>query len=305
VTGVPGEGAAPALSVVVVSLGSARALGEVLSALAAQRGVPPLEVVVPADHRVQATLRDTGAAAVTARVVPVDGTVSPWALRAAGVRAARAPIVATLEDCALPAPDWAARILAAHAGTDAAVGGPVAKRTPDGAVGWAMYFLDYGRYAPPLPSRSATYLSACNVSYKRAALDRVRHAWGETMHETDVHWALMAKGETMRLDEGALVHLRRELDLAGARDELRTHGALFGSGRAATMSAAGRAARLVAAPLLPVVMVAKSAAPLLRAPSLLPAWLRALPMTMLLAVSWSAGELRGYLGAGSPVRSAT
>jgi hypothetical protein len=291
--------AAPELSVVVVSLGSAGALREVLEALSAQRGVPSLEVLIPADARVLAMLRELGAAARAARVVAVQGAVSPWVLRAKGVRAARAPIVATLEDCALPDPHWAARLLAAHVGRDAAVGGPVAKRTPDGAVGWAMYFLDYGRYIPPLSSGPATYLSACNVAYKRAALDRVADAWRESMHETDVHWAMLAKGETMRLDAGAVVSLRRELDLPQAREELRSHGELFGRGRAKTMSRSARLVRLLAAPLLPLVMLARSATPMLRAPGLFPAWLRALPATTLLALAWSGGELRGYRNAGA------
>lgn len=286
-------GDAPALSVVVVSLGSAASFRDVLHALADQRGAPPLEVIVPVDERVRATLDAGNVSLRGARIVAVPGRVSSWVLRAEGVRAARAPLVATLEDCALPGAGWAARIVAAHAGSDAAVGGPVEKRLPDGAVGWAMYFFDYGRYVPPLGSARVSYLSACNVSYKRAALERVRETWRDAMHETDVHWALLGKGETMLLDEQVVVQLRREVTLRAARDEVRAHGELFGRGR--RMSAPARVLRVLTAPILPFVLLARSATPLLRAPGLIGPWFRALPAAAVLAAAWAVGEVRGYL----------
>lgn len=98
---------------------------------------------------------------------------SVYQLRLLGYRSARGAIVAATEDhCAVP-PDWADRILAAHARwPDAAVVfGAVENGSPDHLIDWASYYVNAARLAPPFGSGPAQgYVTHINVSYKREAL---------------------------------------------------------------------------------------------------------------------------------------
>lgn len=287
------DGRVPDLSVVVVSLGNASSLFAVLDTLAASD--VDLEVVVPATARVARLLETRAALPARVRVVRLDdGDEDAWRMRARGVAAAQAGVVATIEDHAMPAADWARRVLDAHARLPhAAIGGIVDKATPDNGSGWAMYFLDYGRYIPPQAAGPRQYLSACNVSYKRAALEPVAATWRVAMHETTVHFALLERGATLWLDPAIVVRQRRSLPVAEGMEELRHHGRLFGADRAGQLSAASRVARLVAMPLVPAVHLARAARHALRSPRLALGFVRALPALAAFAVAWATGEAGG------------
>lgn len=287
----------PALSVVVVSLGDAAALARTIAAVAAACEGVDTELVLALPRRLHG-LAPAGPPHLPVRVIESPGAGDdPWERRALAVRHARAPLVATLEDHALPTPGYGAQVLAAHASNPrAAIGGVVTKSATDGATGWAMYFLDYGRYIPPRTAGPTRWLSACNVTYKRAALDRVAESWSRHMHETTVHLALLAAGEELWLDPGLVVDQRRQQSFAEARAELRRHGAAFGRDLAEHVGLAARALRIVSAPLIPLVQVARAGSHLRRAPRLIPAFVRSAPVLVVLAMAWAGGELRGLLG---------
>src|SRR5215831_18164363 len=127
-------------------------------------------------------------------------------LRAIGLRRARGQIVALLEDHGIPSVDWVPAIMDAHgSGSDSAVGGAV-ENGVDRVLNWAVYFCDFGRYQNPVPQGPAEFLSDSNVSYKREALDTVRHLWMDAFHETSVNWELRRQGRSLRLDSRMVVH---------------------------------------------------------------------------------------------------
>jgi len=293
------EPAFPALSVVIVAVGDAAVLGPALDAVTNERGHVPLEIIVPCTPAIGRALDSLGAERRSGVLRPsADPAADTWALRAIGVAAARAPIVATIENHTIPEPGWAAAVIAAHQAPHAAVGGTVNKGTPDSMVGWAMYFFDYWRYLAPEagPSR---FLSACNVSYKREALARIATLWSKRMHETDVHAALADQGGTLWLEPRMAVRQRRPLVFREAWQELFRHGRLYGADRAGALSGAARLVRAVALPALPVLQLVRVGRRFMRAPGLIPHFLLAAPLITALALSWSAGELRGLIS-GAP-----
>ena len=294
----------PALSVVLVALvadGAAESLEAAVTSLLTQADDVDGEVIVPADDavaRVLARLSPTLLAHPRLRVVAVAGAeVEPSLLRGAGIGAARAELIAVIEDHTLPAPDWCRRIIAAHrspAGRPfAAIGGVVEKALPDGAVGWAMFLHDYGRYMPPLPAAEARSLTSCNVSYKRDAIERVRDAWGDAFRETDVHWALLARGERLWLDPSIVVRQRRRIAAGRAVREWFAYGREFGTARARTEGRIAGLTRIAAAPALPALFAWRARAHLRRAPEHRGAFARAFPALLLLGAAWAAGEVAG------------
>jgi glycosyl transferase family 2 len=310
----PTTAARPALSVVVVPFAGGDALARALAALDAQTGLDaPPEIVIPYDPADAASQPVAAAAAGRSNVVLVRtaGDGSPHRLRAAGCAAARGRIIAVTEDHCTPQPEWAARLLVAHrshgaladgatppSGVVVAVGGAVDKVGDDRAMGWAVYLSDYSRYMPPLPAGDAQYLTDCNVSYRREALEAVRDAWADEFIETTVHGALRARGWRLWLDPSAVVRQQRAPALGGVIRERFDHGRVFARERVATAPAVRRLIFAGASVALPAVLLARTAQRASRRGDVARKFVGALPALALMQLAWSAGEIAGYLGGG-------
>ena len=210
----------PTLSVVVAPTAACGAfLAGALEALAAQRASPEFEVIVPVDESI--AYAPLAARFPRARFLAVSGTAElsrsrdPGVVheatdlrRSAGLAAARGELVALTDEHARPRADWCARIAALHAAhTHAAIGGAI-ENERDRALNWALFFYDAGRYQNPLAEGPAQFVSDLNVSYKRAALERVR-VWQPKYHETGLHDALRAEGEVTALSRELVVGVDR------------------------------------------------------------------------------------------------
>lgn len=121
---------------------------------------------------------------------------STASVRAVGVRAATAPIIAMTEEHSHPEPDWAEHLLAAYEnGPWAAVGPGIVNANPESPISWANFLLEYGQWSDPVPACEPEHLPGHNCSYRRDLL----LAYGEdleTMLEAEslIHWDLTAKG---------------------------------------------------------------------------------------------------------------
>lgn len=216
-------------------------------------------------------------------------------LRAIGVAAARGDIIAVIEDHVRPDTDWSARILEAHRAPYAAIGGAIENGTSC-LLNWAAYFADLGRYHNPVPAGDSGYASVVNVSYKRSALESIRHVWHQRFSETAVHTALMAGGEKLALSGAVIVKQYRDNITFGSccRDFL-TWGRSYGSTRARLAGPARRLVYACLSPLVPAILLLRTAADVVKKRRLLPAWLKSLPVAAALTIAWSLGELTGYL----------
>ena len=126
------------LSVVVTIVDAGDALDRCLTALAAQRYAPPLEIIVPWDDSVPAVaaLADRFPACQFLRMGavrtarPATGAAGQHELfdsrRSAGLSAATGDVIGILEDRGVPRPDWAEMMAQAHA------------RLPNTAIGGAI-----------------------------------------------------------------------------------------------------------------------------------------------------------------------
>lgn len=290
---------APALSVVVIMFSAREQLERGLHALGDQAARVDLEVLVPHDETLDRP-EEMEAEYPGVRFLRFAGRRTPAELRAAAVAAARAPVVALLEDHCTPAADWCARVLALHGQPHAAVGGSIEKgfppgRSDDTALNWALYLTDYSRYMPPMPAGPSHGLSDCNVSYKRGVLEGVRELWHTEFHENVVNGALGRSGLTLWFDPGLMVYQRRPLDARRALRDRYAFGRLFGSTRVASSSLPVRLARAGAAVLMPPLLVARVARNLVQRRRHGAQLLRCLPWLMLLSAAWMWGEAVGYL----------
>jgi hypothetical protein len=104
------------------------------------------------------------------RVVEI-GPIERFAeARAAGVRAASAPIVVIGETHSYPHPGWAEALVEAHKGPWAIVAPGFGNANPGGALSWAIFLLDYGRWLGGLPPGEISMAPTHNAAYKRELL---------------------------------------------------------------------------------------------------------------------------------------
>ncbi|HEX6559878.1 MAG TPA: glycosyltransferase [Longimicrobiales bacterium] len=294
----------PSLSVVVVILAGPQYLVRCLTALQAQRGAKLLEVIVPHDDRV-------GDMAVLRRQFPAvqfvhqPGRHSYAELRSLGFRTARGDIIALTEDHCSPEPEWCATILNLHRGPYAAVGGSVDKSGHDSALNWAIYLSDFGRYMNPVHQGPAGYLTDCNVSYKRSAIEPIAELWADAFHETTVNWALQDRGEKLLLSPTVVVQQQRTLTWDYALRERFNFGRLFASTRVAAVGPAKRAVYAAASGALPFIIVGRVVRNVAEKRRAVSQFFMSLPHIIVLALTWSLGEFVGYLtGRASPTGDA-
>jgi hypothetical protein len=216
-------------------------------------------------------------------------------LRARGLAAARGDIVALIEDHGIVTPDWSTRLLEAHGGPFASVGGAI-ENGIDKPLNWAVYFCDFLRYQNPLWAGETTLVSDANVAYKRTALESIRPIWQEIFHEASVTAALRSRGQQLILAPDAILHQHRlGLTVSSALKERYVWGRSYAATRARLASPSKRAFWAFFAPALPVLMMARMTLMAWKKRRTMGAFLKAMPLTAALAVSWSCGEWVGYV----------
>jgi hypothetical protein len=173
-------------------------------------------------------------------------------------------------------------------------GGPVETSTPSLAA-FALFLVEYGALLPPVADAGAVL--AVNAAYDRRALDACAAVWADGFYDNEVHDALRAAGQVPRVAAGATVRTDLRWPLWRALVHLFQGGVRYGAYRRRRWGPVQRLLRVLAAPVVPAVLIARLAGRVAaRRPRLLPRLVLALPYLLCLVGSWSAGELTGHLG---------
>ena len=227
-------------------------------------------------------------------LIHLDAPQTVPLLRAAGFRAATAPVVAmTSEGCA-PAPGWFTALRRAHANGADGVGGALELGSAGGLIDWAVFFCEYGRYMTPLPAEPRWDLPGHNVSYSRAALAAIDDLVARGTWEPLWHWRLADRGARLVRDGSILVRLEKRYTLAGFVRERFAYGRSFAAQRMDGASAARRALFAIGCAVLPVVVLARILGGVLPKRRHLPQLLLSFPYLVIFACVWAAGEAAGY-----------
>jgi glycosyltransferase involved in cell wall biosynthesis len=294
------------LTVVIASRNAPGPLAACLSALEPQAcGRAALQVIV-ADSSTDGTAQLVGERYPWVRLLQFDEPLTVPELRGRAIAAADSSIIAVLDPYSVPAPDWAERVLAAHA-THAylVIGGAVDLHEPESRryAAWALYFNEYGLFMPPVVEGETWIVAGSNVSYKRAALFDGLTPRYPVFWKTFANEDAEAAGSPLWLDPGIVVSLNKPIPTA---DYLRTryhHGRCFASMRVAGRPAFERLGRFLTAPLLPLILVARWSRGILPKRRHRLRFIATLPLQVAFFSSWAWGELCGYaLGAGHACR---
>jgi hypothetical protein len=159
----------PSLSVVLVTLDSYERLRKTMSHLARQTARQSIEMILVSQTRPPDVREADFAGFAGVRFVETGTFHDTGGPRAAGARAASAPLVAFAEDHCFPEPDWAAGLIQAYEGPWAAVCPAMSNANP-GPVSSADFLLNFGHSAWQLPEGASQSAPWHNTSYRRDIL---------------------------------------------------------------------------------------------------------------------------------------
>jgi hypothetical protein len=301
-----GNAALPELSAVLV-VGERRDRAALALASLLGQGEVALEIVL-VDCAPRAASLPGSAAPTVVRVELPAGLFSQ--ARALGVRRARAPVVAFVEEHCRVRPGWAAALVEAHRGPWVGVGAEVHCGNPAGALSRAVALMNYHPWLAPAQPGEHALLPGHNSSFKRAAL----LAYGERLEEllraeVLLYAALGAAGGRLFLEPRAAFEHDNETRLADIVHGFFLWHRLYGPLRAreAGWGLARRAFYVLGAPLVPAYFALRLLAVLARRrPSLLGAGLRGLPYMLVAQAASAAGQALGLVvGPGQAERAFT
>jgi hypothetical protein len=267
----------------------------VIDRLAAQTVREELEVVLVGPSGDQ--LRDVPDRDRFAAFQTVE-TASPVELgeaRAAGVRAASAPLVFIGETHSYPHPRMADELIRAHEGPWTAVVPSFCNADPDGPWSWAGFLSDYGAWVPGLHPGEIEFAPMYNASYRRSALlefgDRLASAlrFGDEMG-----LGLRARGHRVRFEPAARIeHLSVARPAAWIHERFLA-GVLIAGARAQRWSWGRRILYLCGAPILPALYLRRIRSGIDAQRRSTPLPLSAFPLILAGFLIKAVGEIVGY-----------
>ena len=146
----------PELSVILITPDSFETIRRTIGCLTRQSAHDRIELVIiaPTSANIEVD-RALVAPLAGVQVVRLASLTPSGPARAAGIRAARAPVVAFGEEHCFPAPPWAQALIDAHRGDYAAVGPAMHNANPETIVSWADLLIGYGPWVAPVATRGA------------------------------------------------------------------------------------------------------------------------------------------------------
>jgi len=291
---------APALSAIVIIPDTYDTVRNTMKHLQSQTAAKQMEIVIVKPTRLQIGLDEVDLNHFHSwRIVELDKVTSIARGFAAGIKGARAPIVALTEDHSYPDEKWAELFIAAHQNPRAVVGPSMRNGNPDNMLSWADFYQAYGEWTPPISSGPVRLLPGHNSSYKRGILLE----FGEELEilmeaESVLHRRLQAKGYELYLESGTCTSHLNFNTWSSWMPKRYYSGRQFASTWANSWSWQRRLLFTVASPLVPWIRLLRVQRNVRRSQSL-GFLLRLLPFMLTGLLMEGVGHMMGYAaGAG-------
>jgi hypothetical protein len=226
--------------------------------------------------------------------------------KAAGVRAAKAPLVAFIEDHSYPDPGWAEALVKAYARAPLAAVGPVVlNANPTSHASWGCFLVYYGMYMQAQAPEQARHLPGNQSSYRKEVLLAYGPRLPEMLQaEITLHAELRARGMALHQEPGAKVFHLNYSRIGPAAREYYLASRVFAAERRRGWTAARRLVYACGSPLLPLIRINRILAQARGAGLSARVTAGALAPAMLILCAGAAGEILGYaLGLGGANRS--
>ena len=288
----------PKLSVVLASQNASRSVRDCLSALEGQRTNTSMEIVV-VDNSVDETADIVRREFPAAKFIAADRSKLIPELWGIGISESSGDYLALTTTHFVPSGTWTQEILKAHERPHSGVGGAIENDENAGVVSWAIYFCRYSPYMLPFAESGVSDFAADNASYKRLDLERVKTSMADGFWETFVHQEMLKEGLSLLKLPDIVVYHQNSFSFYGFMSQRYWHGRQFGSQRAGRVSIAKRTALVLASPLIPLLYLFRITRRVFAKKRNIGKFAMALPILSLFLLSWSLGELSGYVWRGN------
>lgn len=227
---------------------------------------------------------------VAVRVIAAPARALTPELWGAGLMVASGRNVAFTIDQLTVERGWARAIEAGLSGSDVGVGGRILLGPAVSSTGRAVWYLRYSSFLlGDLQRRVVRDVAGDNAGYRREALLRGGQRYEHGFWEVEAHHRLRAGGATLAMVPGMAAAFSLAPRLRVMLRQRFAHGRHFGAWRAAV--GGQHPARIaLAAPLVPLVLLVRTARTVSRAGFPLGDLLRVTGPFLLLAVAWALGE---------------
>jgi hypothetical protein len=247
----------PRISVIVVT-DRYSTIRRVLRCLRSQTARREMEVVIvlPAGLREDDDVVALDGEFAAARIVEIP-TVHPMPrARAAGIRAATAPLVFLGETHSFPEPEFFELILAAHGGDVDVVVPGLSNANPENSMSWGAFLGDYGLWLDLLPAGATPGGPTWNVAYRKPVLEEIDERLELAMeHGDEMGRLLRQRGTSFRFEPRARL-LHANVSVRKQWYEQRyLCGALVGNARKNRWGLGRRLIYSAAAPIIPLLSV--------------------------------------------------
>lgn len=274
----------------VVATDTFERIGDVVAHLRRQTVAAELELVVACPDRPGLALPDD-AAPELGRITVVEHPLLPLAgSRAAAIEAASAELVYIGETHVFAEPEWAERLLAAHAvAPGAAIVPLIANANPRRVLSRASLALDYGLWGRGEPGRIAR-MPGSNVVLERSGLLERNGSLAELLQPERLAAFAGGRGGIFHATDARIRHLNVSRPGAWLHERYLA-GRLVGGWRAARWPFPRRLAYALAAPAIAAVLASRVLAAAERQPVVL-------ALVVCGAAIQACGEAVGYLTGG-------
>jgi hypothetical protein len=215
--------------------------------------------------------------------------------RARAVGAARGEVVVLGETHTFPSPDWAEKLLQAHERDWTAVAPGLENGNPVGALSWAGFLMDYGRWLAQAPAGRAVLPPDYNAAWKREALLSLSSRLEELLEPGGGLPAVADAqgGRFVHAPSARVAHVNVSRPRAWARERF-LGGRLVAAARRRNWSLARRLVYLGGAFLIPLVRLIRTMPAVRLASSSTPLPRGTFVALVLGCLLWGAGEAVGY-----------
>jgi len=286
----------PAMSVVVIPPDTYQRIRRLVQCLANQTIKENLEIIFIVNSLEKFT-PDPGDVSGFAnwRIIQGNDSDTMGVTRAAGVFAARAPVVVMTENHCYPDPEWAEMLVRAHQQPWGAVGPAVNLVLPASPTNWAMHWLGYSRWMEPVRAGVIDDLPGHNSSYKRDALMYYGAQLGAMLEiETILHWDMQQRGLQLYLEPAAKTY-HGSLEPENVLQEFFYYGRAFAAQRSKGWSWGSRLIYALGAPLIPLIRFRRILRDVRRADKSAAWFAPVIPPLILGLITNALGEMLGYL----------
>jgi hypothetical protein len=293
----------PVLSVVLVAYFGTSGLSKIIENFASMKLAEEIELIlVIQSSRRRSVDLSPGANLGGIQILELPEIKSIGQAKAAGVRAARSPLVAFAEDHSLPELSWAKALIEAHETDAFSVVGPVMNNADaDSAVRWAGFLVFYSTWMSRRPcEEQIDHLPGNHSCYRKEILLMYGPLLEEVLEsESVLHWELVARGYNLRLESNAIVRHRSPGRIRFLMLENYLGSRIFAHMRTRCGTALQRLVYTLGSPAIPLIRLRRIFSDVKRSDlSIDIMWLSLVPMLLCLCAG-AFGEMLGYaLGSG-------